>query len=126
MVPGLLLLLPACSSQAKPPKVYLVKGKVELADGQPLTRGLVEFRPLEEEAPASAGEIGPDGSFSLITLVNNRKYPGASVGPHKVTVIVPPNPDQSGGGPIPLPDLLSVEPNNNNLFTLRIERLAPQ
>jgi len=121
---GTVLLLPACGSEPKPPRVYPVKGTVLFTDGQPVTRGTVEFRSTEEQAPTSLGNLGPDGSFSLYTLANSRRYAGALEGPHKVTVVLPINPDQSGGGSVTLPELLTIEPKEKegNQFTIKIER----
>ena len=60
--------------------VYPVTGKVLLADGKPLTTGRVEFIPVKGGMPA-AGDIGPDGSFSLKT---GNGQEGAPAGDYKV------------------------------------------
>ena len=44
--------------------LYPVKGQVLLADGTPLTGGLVQFIPKKGGLPAS-GDIKADGTFSL-------------------------------------------------------------
>ncbi len=121
------LLVPACSSEPKPPRVYPVKGTVAFTDGQPVSKGLIEFKSLEEQAPTSVGNLGPDGSFTLATLANSRKYPGAREGPHQVIVHLPINPDQTGGGTVTLPEQLTVEPREKegNQFTIKIERPTP-
>ena len=68
-----------------PPKTYLVHGMVVFPDGQPLTRGTVEFEALQQNKPITAsGEIAKDGSFRLGTFAPND---GAIAGEHRVAVI---------------------------------------
>src|SRR5271167_1761439 len=62
--------------------LYPVKGQVLLADGTPLTGGLVQFIPMEGGLPAS-GVIGPDGTFSLKSLKTRQ---GAAPGQYKVRI----------------------------------------
>jgi hypothetical protein len=57
-------------------KTYPAKGKVVLTDGQPLTAGMVEFRSTADASLTTTGEIRPDGTFSLNTLVGTKKVPG--------------------------------------------------
>jgi hypothetical protein len=66
-----------------PPKVYPVKGKVLLASGQPLSGGMITFHPKTRLGTEAWGEIGPDGSFQLTTIVKND---GALPGSYTVTV----------------------------------------
>lgn len=68
-----------------PPKTYLVHGTVVFPDGQPLTRGTVEFEALNQNKPITAsGEIAKDGTFQLGTFAPND---GAIAGEHRVAVI---------------------------------------
>ncbi|MGO9600258.1 MAG: carboxypeptidase-like regulatory domain-containing protein [Isosphaeraceae bacterium] len=62
--------------------LYPVKGRVLLADGMPLTGGLVQFIPMEGGLPAS-GVIGPDGTFSLKSLKTRQ---GAAPGQYRVRI----------------------------------------
>jgi len=80
-----LVILPGfggCSSDAiSDLTVYPVRGKVLLADGKPLTAGLVVF--VSTEIPVEfAGPIGPDGSFSIM----NGKKEGAPKGKYVVRI----------------------------------------
>ena len=50
------------------PGLYPVGGKVTLADGTPLTAGMVVFESKDAQPPVTArGEVQPDGSFRLST-----------------------------------------------------------
>jgi hypothetical protein len=66
-----------------PPTVYPVKGKVLLANGQPVTGGIITFHPKTRLGAEASGEIGPDGSFQLTTIVKND---GALPGSYTVSV----------------------------------------
>jgi len=66
--------------------VYEVKGKVVLADGKPLTGGLISFVPKGDLPVTPSGVIGPDGSFSLITGGSGE---GAPPGDYKVRIEAP-------------------------------------
>src|SRR5262245_13711579 len=79
---GLLIgLLAGCGNpSASDATVYPVPGKVLLSDGKPLTTGRVEFIPVKGGMPA-AGDLGPDGSFSLKTGTGQE---GAPAGEYKV------------------------------------------
>jgi hypothetical protein len=66
-----------------PPTVYPVKGKVLFASGQPVAGGIVTFHPTNRLGAEASGEIGPDGSFQLTTIVKND---GALPGSYTVSV----------------------------------------
>jgi hypothetical protein len=109
-------------SGREPPKTYPVSGKVVFKDGTPMTGGLVEFRSAVEQEHAAFGRIGSDGTFTLETLFDNQKYPGAVAGKHRVTV-TPQAGDQAAGGDIPRPTTLPevvVEPRDDNAVTLTL------
>ena len=68
-----------------PPTAYLVHGTVVFPDGQPLTRGTVEFEPVGQKKTITAsGEIAADGTFQLGTY---QPKDGAIAGEHRVAVI---------------------------------------
>jgi hypothetical protein len=62
--------------------LYPVKGQVLLADGKPLTGGMVHFIPKQGGLPAS-GKIEVDGTFSLKSLKTRE---GAAPGEYKVRI----------------------------------------
>jgi hypothetical protein len=64
-------------------KVYEVKGKVLLADGQPLRNGWVYFVPKGDLSLTPSGVIGSDGTFSLVTGGSGE---GAPAGEYKVRI----------------------------------------
>ncbi len=57
--------LSGCSEKFTPPKVYPVKGQVFLADGKPLTTGVVFL--VSKVATDYPGKIESDGHFSIST-----------------------------------------------------------
>jgi hypothetical protein len=65
--------------------MYPVRGKVTLADGQPVTEGMVVFERKGEakEAVTARGEIQADGSYRLSTY---RPGDGALPGAYRVLV----------------------------------------
>lgn len=78
-------MLGAAAGCGGPPKTYVVHGMVVFPDGQPLTRGTVEFEALNQTKPITAsGEIAKDGSFQLGTFAMSD---GAIAGEHRVAVI---------------------------------------
>lgn len=83
---GVLIVLPAIAAGCGGrPKTYLVHGTVVFPDGQPLTRGTVEFEALGQTKPITAsGEIAKDGTFQLGTFAAND---GAIAGEHRVAVV---------------------------------------
>jgi hypothetical protein len=83
-----------CRSKFKPtpPKVYLVKGNVLLADGTPVSGGIITFHPKTTSGSVAWGEIGPDGSFQLTTIA---WHDGALPGSYTVSV----NPFVNDGQP---------------------------
>lgn len=86
-----------CSQQ---PQAYVVHGMVVFPDGQPLTRGTIEFEAVLQKKPITASsEIAPDGTFQLGTY---QPKDGAIAGTHRVAVIS----DYSIGTGIERPDEL--------------------
>ena len=79
-----------------PPKVYPVKGKVLLANGEPVSGGIIKFHPKTTLGAEASSEIGPDGSFQLTTIVKND---GALPGSYTVSV----DPYFKGGRPSKVP-----------------------
>jgi hypothetical protein len=62
-------------------RTYEVRGKVLLANEQPLTGGVVHFEPTSEVPHVADGPIRSDGSFSLSTPNVGE---GAAAGEYKV------------------------------------------
>lgn len=78
-----LVLTPAGCGGGDGPEMGRVTGTISL-DGQPLTKGVVNFQPVASGNPAN-GTIGPDGTYSLTTF---EPGDGAQVGNYLVTVSV--------------------------------------
>jgi hypothetical protein len=79
-----LLILAGCG-KSEPPLGPLVpvQGKITLMNGKPLPDGVVTFVALDRDPnPASAGDIGADGSYTLST----RGKPGAPEGKYRVVL----------------------------------------
>lgn len=110
-----------CQGNQRPiPKTYPVRGKVVYKNGAPVTNaGRIEFQTPNELYHTILGQVQPDGTFGLYTLSNNRKYPGATAGAHKVFVILV---DQRSGEEIRVSaGDCTVQPGDNDL-TLQIDK----
>jgi hypothetical protein len=95
----LLVVVAGCAPKfntTPPPKVYPVNGKVLLASGMPVSAGLITFHPKTRLGAEASGEIAPDGSFQLTTIVKND---GALPGSYTVSV----DPYFKGGRPSKVP-----------------------
>ncbi len=84
------------------PKLYPVRGKVTLADGQPVTEGMVVFERKGEakEAVTARGEIQADGSYRLST---HRPGDGVPAGTYRVLVAPKFDPNAVDRAPKPPP-----------------------
>ncbi len=84
------------------PRLYPVRGKVALADGRPVTEGMVVFERKGEakEAVTARGEIQPDGSYRLST---HRPGDGAPPGTYRVLVAPKTDPNAVDRAPQPPP-----------------------
>jgi hypothetical protein len=69
------------SGQGQPAQVVPVKGKVTFK-GQPLTKGVIKFRPVDLGREAS-GTIQSDGTFVLSTY---KEGDGAAIGRNQVSI----------------------------------------
>ena len=80
--------LAGCGNSDSLPKlqVYEVKGKVVLADGKPLSGGLVSFVPIGELSITPSATIASDGTFSVVTGGSGE---GAPTGEYKVRIEAP-------------------------------------
>ncbi len=101
-------------------QVYEVKGKVLLADGQPLSGGWISFVPVGDLPLTPSSAIGPDGTFALVTGGSGE---GAPAGDYKVRVEAPQiqqgNP-RSRKKP-PFPSKYSDEDSSGLVITVRAE-----
>jgi hypothetical protein len=110
-------------SEKESPPTYQATGTVLAADGLPVPGGMIEFRSTEGKPVSAIGQIQPDGSFSLSTLVASTKVPGAVAGHHQV--IVMPSPPDTGDiqpivQPVVVPTLCEVKPDGANQFSVRL------
>src|SRR5262245_61633132 len=75
---------PGCSGGSQ--GLAVVKGKITYK-GKPVPNGTVNFLPDDGNKPSASGEIQPDGSYSLKTIMGTRPSDGAVLGKHKVMVV---------------------------------------
>ena len=101
------------------PPTYPIKGRASYRNGQPVSKGTIEFQSQENSAVRAAGEIGSDGTFSVRTFLEAHEAAGAVAGPHRV--IVEPANLRPGEPPIVLPEPIIVEPREN-VIELRVDR----
>jgi hypothetical protein len=106
--------------------VYEVKGKVVLANGQPLSGGFISFVPKGNLPITPSGVIGPDGTFSLVTGGSGE---GAPPGDYKVRVEAPQlqQADQKSRRRPLIPPKYADEDSSGIVITVRAEsnRLDP-
>lgn len=86
LFPLLALFAVGCSSSYvpdAPPETIKVNGKVLSPSGSPLTGGRVVFKPKDPTKQEAAGDIQPNGTFSLTSF---RKDDGATPGDYVVVI----------------------------------------
>jgi hypothetical protein len=90
IIGALVLLAVGCSKDLPPQaKPFPVKGKVVLADGRPLTGGVVTFRPMGDDAARRYqgwGFVKADGSFEVAAFSDPGKGGGVAPGRYKVLI----------------------------------------
>jgi hypothetical protein len=128
LVLGLALLLgpgAGCHPPATHPKTYAAKGKVVYKDGRPMDGGFIEFRGISDAMLRANGDIQPDGSFTLLTPTERERLPGAQPGEYAVMIIPKQEGDQTQQTmlpPINVPGTYKIKPEENNDFTITVER----
>jgi hypothetical protein len=98
-------------------QVYEVQGKVVLADGKPLNGGWISFVPKGDLPVIPSGEIGPDGTFSLVTGGSGA---GAPAGEYKVRIDAPQLPAVKHKKPA-IPVKYTDEDSSGLVITVRAE-----
>lgn len=88
---GLCLFAGCNSRDPNLPEVARVEGLV-MFKGKPLPEGEVHFHPEDTKCNPGSGMIEKDGTFQLSTYA---RHDGATVGKHKVTIIIQPHLDGS-------------------------------
>ncbi|HEY1375547.1 MAG TPA: hypothetical protein VGF55_02075 [Gemmataceae bacterium] len=86
---GLLLAIGCAKSLPPVAKPVPVKGRVVLADGRPLTGGVVTFRPTGDDLAGRYqgwGFVKPDGSFEVAAFSDATKGGGVAPGRYKVVI----------------------------------------
>jgi hypothetical protein len=111
---GLALALAGCGGGADLPKTYPVTGSV-VRGGRPVPGGALQFTAAGDNAVTVAGEVGPDGAFTLQTLKGVTKAAGAPAGEYRVTYVFPAGADQRTPPPVTLPRPYKVGPQENRL-----------
>lgn len=100
-------------------KTYPVSGSVVDKTGKPVTGGAIQFRSIDSGGQAALVELKPDGSFSLTTIVDGKKIPGAVEGNHEVTYF-PVMTEAQTEAPVTLKEQVKVEPKDGNSFTIKL------
>lgn len=102
---------------------YPVQGKVVLADGKPLTSGVVVFVSGGEKTPPVSGTVGADGTFAIMT---DGVAAGAPAGDYKVRVEADPDAATAGTsskkrGGMPFPAKYTKESTSGLTATVKAE-----
>jgi hypothetical protein len=97
------------------PTMYPVKGKLAVSDGKlPPAGSIIEFCPTEGNAEFRAqGTLAADGSFELTTVAYDRKLPGATEGPYRVTIYMSVN--NAPAPPIEVQEPCTIAPKENDV-----------
>jgi hypothetical protein len=98
-------------------QVYNVKGKVLLADGTPLHGGWIYFVPKGDLPVTPSGEIGSDGTFSVVTGGSGE---GAPAGEYKLRIETPQFQRAKTKKPL-IPVKYNDEDSSNLVVTVRAE-----
>jgi len=99
-------------------QLYQVKGKVLLADGKPLTGGLVTFVPKGDLPVTPSSVIASDGTFSLVTGGSGE---GAPPGDYKIRVEAPQLPSAANSKKPPFPFKYTDEDSSGLVITVRAD-----
>jgi hypothetical protein len=97
--------------------VYEVKGKVLLGDGKPLKAGWVYFVPKGDLSVTPSGQIGPDGTFSVVTGGSGE---GAPPGDYKLRIEAPQFRASRNQKPL-IPQKYTDEDSSKLVVTVRAE-----
>src|SRR5262245_61605810 len=73
----------ASFNSTPPPVAYPVRGRVLLANGEPLRAGVVTFQPKTPPGAEASAELEKDGSFQFTTMARND---GAVPGSYAVSI----------------------------------------
>jgi hypothetical protein len=100
------------------PAMYPAEGRIKLADGSTPDGGAIQFLPKGGAGHAAIGEVSADGTFSLATIIGNRRGEGALPGSYQVTFL-PAGRNNQPVAPVLMPDTVTVEAKPNT-FELRL------
>lgn len=110
----------ACSKSERPaPLTFPVTGEVVVTRSRLPVGGFVEFKPSQNEEFTAMGLIEEQGKFSLKIPFVDRSLPGATEGPHKVRVLLPPFGEGWHGGDVAVEGTFTVKPSENH-FTIKL------
>jgi hypothetical protein len=112
-----------CSDASKSdPALHKVTGTVKLKNGKPVELGFVKFVGSSTADVTINGVTDAEGNFSLSTIMinGNRKVVGAPAGEFEVTVTLPLDSNQAGGGTVKV-GKLTVKPSDDNNFPITID-----
>ena len=126
---GLIAVIGCSGRDPNLPEVARVEGLV-MFKGEPLPEGEIHFHPEDPNCNPGSGIIEPDGTFQLSTY---ERHDGATVGKHKVTIVIQPHLDGSVpdppiqiprqyGNPNATPLSVEVESGKTNKFELTIKK----
>jgi hypothetical protein len=114
---ALSVLLGGCSKPppANLPTVYKVGGKVVDAAGQPVKGGTLQLQSQAMQNTTAIGDIQPDGTFQMRTMVDGHRLDGVVAGAQKATYFPPMTEDQAAAIPRDLKDAVEIKAQDNDL-----------
>jgi len=109
-----------CGHKKNLPSLHPVHGRVQFKSGKPVTSGLVCFQSQADTTVSASGAIAADGTFTITSFRDKDRRAGAVPGPHRVIIMPPPSHEETAFPTTTLPNLLTVNPGDNE-FTLTVD-----
>ncbi|MBI2808112.1 MAG: carboxypeptidase regulatory-like domain-containing protein [Planctomycetes bacterium] len=111
-----------CASDRDDPKVHAARGTLKFKNGKPIVNAVLQFTGAKQQEMTVNGFTDDSGNFILQTVLAKKKIAGAPPGDYDVTIVLPMDEKQSGGGPpIKLAKKLTVKASDDNVFDIAID-----
>lgn len=120
---ALVFCLVGCQSGTSLPPTYPVTGKVAWKGGDPLVEGGILLTSVADPNIVASGNV-VKGEFSVFTLLDNRRVPGAIAGEHMIRISLPQGADQAAPPRLRLSITKTAVESKENTLTIEIEKLG--
>jgi hypothetical protein len=118
-----LVVLIGCGGPPAPP-THPVTGKVTWKGGEPLADGGVQLISVTDPNTFANGTV-KNGDFTVFTVMDNKRVPGAILGEHVITISLP-QIDQTAPPPrLKLSKTKCIVEAKENTLAIEIEKVGP-